>query len=207
MFQIAFAALALAQSADLDPDYAACIAEVETNPGAAYSRAARWTARRGGAPAEHCLALAEIALGKTGVAARRLRALADEEANDPGLKARLLVQATEASLAADNIAEAVDAAEEALLAAPNAFEVNAAAAKAFAGAGRWGRVVSAVDAADADNRAAPGLIVVRGRAKQALGDYEGAFDDVVEALSRDPENIDALVLRGELLQATRAARR
>lgn len=190
-----------------DRDYAACVAEVEREPGRGYSTAARWAANSGDPAAHHCLALAEIALGKISTGARRLRALAEREAQDPGVRGRLLVQAIDAFLSADLVREAEEAAEAALATAPGSFAVNAAAAKAFASAGRWGRVVETVDAADADGRAAAGLIILRGRALQALGDYERALEDVVEALARDPENIDALVLRGELLQAVRAPTR
>ncbi len=203
-----FLALALQDAAPAqDRDYDACIAEVEREPGRGYSTAARWAANSGDPAAQHCLALAEIALGKKTTGARRLRALAEHEAGDPGLRGRLLVQAIDAFLSADLPREAEEAADAALAIAPTSFAVNTAAAKAFATTGRWGRVVETVDAADADGRAAAGLIILRGRALQALGDYERALEDVIEAISRDPENIDALVLRGELLQATRAPTR
>ena len=43
--------------------------------------------------------------------------------------------------------------------------------------------------------------VLRGKARMKLGDNEGAAQDVVNALSIEQTNLDALVLRGELQQA------
>jgi len=203
----ALALLAQDPDGDVDARYAACVAGVEAAPTAGFEAAARWEAFGGGAPAAHCLALAEIARGRPRAGAERLAALALDERGDPAVSARLYQQAADAFLAAGLEERAVEAIDEALVAVPRAAELHASAAKIYAAAGRWGRVASAVDAADAEGAAAPGLIVLRGRARQALGDIEGAFEDVAEALRRDPENVDALVLRGELLQATAAVAR
>ena len=199
------AALAVAaQDAPLDPAYSACVAEVEANPIKGQAHAERWIGHGGGAPAQHCLAMAELARGLHAAAARRLFDLAELETGDPGVGARLYQQSAEAFFAAEQLDQASASIETALRLAPESADLYAVAAKVYAAQSRWAALISAVDAADAEGEAHAGLLVLRGRARQMLGAHERAFDDVVEALRRDPTNIDALVLRGELLQKNAA---
>ncbi|MBL4620651.1 MAG: hypothetical protein JKX88_11205 [Marinicaulis sp.] len=61
-------------------------------------------------------------------------------------------------------------------------------------------MISSVTLAEQAGFVAAYSYVLRGRALTELGDYETAAQDVVNALSLDPVNVDALVLRGELQQ-------
>ena len=73
-----FARPALAQStASEAAQYRACLAKTTSNADAAYDDALVWRDQGGGVPAQHCAALALVALGKHAEAASRLAALAD----------------------------------------------------------------------------------------------------------------------------------
>lgn len=162
--------------------------------------AQRWALEGGGAPAQHCLAIADLAAGFPRLAAARLTDISERAgAGDAG--ARVLAEAALAWLEADDIPEAEQAIVKAKSRAPDLAELDFVAAKIYAEANRWQAAADAVSSAEKRGATSPEAYVIRARALRALGRLEDAANDVVAALSMDPFNVDALTLRGELRQA------
>ncbi|MFN3959382.1 MAG: hypothetical protein ACK4NP_05665 [Parvularculaceae bacterium] len=164
--------------------------------------AQRWALEGGGAPAQHCLAIADLAAGFPRLAAARLTDITERgDAGDAGARARVLAEAALAWLEADDIPEAEQAIMAAKSRAPDLAELDFVAAKIYAEANRWQAAADAVSAAEKHGATSPEAYIIRARAYRALGRIEDAANDVVAALSMDPFNVDALTLRGELRQA------
>ncbi|GGD17771.1 tetratricopeptide repeat protein [Aquisalinus flavus] len=186
----------------LDPRYGECVAALETDPEAGRAAALRWVTDGGGAPAVHCAALADLAMDLPRVGARRLYALAEDlRADDPGMAARLYAQSAQAWLAGDEPEKALIPLEKAYGIAPRSPELHLMAAPVYAGAERWGQTKRVLDLLESEHRLNANGYTLRAKAKQMLADYEGAAADIRIALNREPENIDALIIRGELIQA------
>lgn len=184
-----------------DADHAACAALARKDPTAAAEVARRWSDQGGGAPAAHCLALADLAAGRPRLAAIRLAELAERsDSGDALVRARLFGQAALAFVEAEDMAGA----EAALLAAsplaPNSGEIDLYAARVHVAAGRYQAAIDAVDRAERLQLVSPAGYVARARARVALQQLSEAAQDVVEALKLDSLNIDALTLRGDLSQ-------
>ena len=181
--------------------YQECIALLRTDTPAGRRHAQQWVSTGGGADARHCLAIADLESGFPGLAAARLEDIAErKDAGDDFVRARVLAQAAEAWLKADEISNAQRTITEALLLVPDSGELQLTAAKVFASREQWQEVIDAVDAAEEAGIVSAETFVLRGRGYYTMGSYETAAQDVVAALSIAPTNIDALVLRGDLQQ-------
>lgn len=179
-----------------------CVRLVVEDVGEGRTGAQRWASEGGGAPAQHCLAIADLAAGYPKLAAIRLRDLAERaDAGDEAARARILAESALAWLEAREIKQAEDAIGAAKARAPALPELDFVAAKIYAADNRWQAAADAVTAAEKEGVTAPESYLIRARAMRALGRDEDAANDVVAALSIDPLNIDALTLRGELQQA------
>lgn len=164
--------------------------------------AQQWVSEGGGANARHCLATADLKAGFPKLAAIRLEEIAErKDAGDDYVRARLLSQAAEAWLEAEEPALAEKALQKAFVRTPDAGELHLTAVRVYAALERWQSVINATKAAQEAGFVSPQAYVLRGRAYAAQGNYQVAAEDVVNALTLDPVNIDALVLRGELQQA------
>jgi tetratricopeptide (TPR) repeat protein len=164
--------------------------------------AQRWVSDGGGPPAQHCLAIADLAAGYPKLAAIRLRDLADRAgAGDETTRARILAEAALAWLDAGEIEEGRSAIDAAKARAPTLAELDFVAAKIYVADNRWQAAADAATAAEKGGVKAPEIYLIRAKALRALGRDEDAANDVVTALSIDPLDIDALTLRGELQQA------
>jgi tetratricopeptide (TPR) repeat protein len=179
--------------------YIDCITLVDADIEAGRAAAQQWAG--GGADAQHCLALADIAAGFPKLGAVRLEDIAQrKDAGDDYVRARLLAQAAYTWLQAGEAEAAQRAINEAFLLVPDSGELHVTAAKIHAAQKEWHQVVSSVTTAEQAGFASAENYVLRGRAYAELGAYETAAQDVVNALSLNPVNVDALVLRGELQQ-------
>jgi hypothetical protein len=186
----------------VDPQYRECVALVKSDLEEGRKRATRWASDGGGPPAQHCLAIAELAAGFPKAAAVRLEELASRsDAGDELIRARILSQAALAWLQADELALAQNAIDTAFAAAPGAGELYLFAAMVSSARGESQATIDAIDAGEKKGFTSVEGYVLRGRAKHALLKHREAADDVVAALSIDPFNLDALVLRGDLQQA------
>ena len=177
--------------------YDECIAVTELDSEQAFEEALIWRDQGGGGPAEHCVAMALLALGHAGEAAVRLDTLARENrGGTQEQRSNLLVQAGDAWLLArrSDLAEATFSA--ALMLTPRDAEVWAARARARAMAGEWEMAESDLDAAITFNNANPEFYVLRSAARNAAGKDILAAYDINAALEIDPNFPDALAERG-----------
>lgn len=182
--------------------YAECVALIADDLEIGRRAAESWVNEGGGAPALHCLAIADLAAGFPKLAAVRLTEISERsDAGDARARAHLLAEAALAFLDARDPQQAEDSIAAAKKVAPILPELDFVAAKVFAAGGKWQSAADAVTAAEAAGLKAPEAYVIRARANRALGKDMDAADDVVAALTLDPYDLDALVLRGELQQA------
>lgn len=196
-----FAALAVA-SESASPRYADCVQLVEADLELGRIAAQQWVNEGGGAEARHCLAQADFKAGFPKLAALRFEEIAQrKDAGDDYVRARLYDQAAQSWLAAEEPGMAEKALDEALALVPDSGELYLTAAKIYAAQNRWQDVVNAVNTAEEAGFISAETYVLRGRGLYTLASYERAAQDVVSALTIDPVNIDALVLRGDLAQA------
>lgn len=192
----------LASESSAGPRHQECVRLIVEDLARGREGAQQWALEGGGAPAQHCLAIADLAAGFPKLAAARLTDLAERpDAGDDAARARVLAEAALAWLDAADVARAEDAINEAKARDPALLELNFIAAKIFAADERWQAAADAVTAAEENGLKAPEAYVIRARAYRALGRDADAADDVVAALTLDPLNVDALTLRGELRQA------
>ncbi len=186
----------------ISPRYSDCITLVNADLDLGRVAAQQWVGEGGGAEARHCLAIADLKAGFPKLAALSLEDIAQrKDAGDDYVRARLLVQAAEAWLIANETAQAQAALDEAMALTPDSGELYLTAAKIYAAEERWQEVITAVNFAEDSGFISAGAFVLRGRARYVYGAFENAANDVVGALSIEPTNIDALVLRGDLAQA------
>ncbi len=192
----------LASAETVDPRYADCVELVNADLDLGRIAAQQWVGEGGGAEARHCLAVADLKAGFPKLAALRLEEIAQRnDAGDDYVRARLIAQAAQAWLAASEPQQAEKAIDQALALVPDSAELYLTAAKVYAAQERWQDVITAVNTAEKGEFVSAETFVLRGRGRFVVGAYEAAANDVVNALSLDPVNVDALVLRGELAQA------
>jgi len=188
--------------AAVDEQYRDCISLIAEDVEMGREGARNWAAEGGGAPAIHCQAVADLAAGYPRLAAVRLTKLSERaDAGDTAARARILAQAALAWLESAEPAFAIEAADKAVSLAPNVGELRFVAAKAHAAAGSWEAAAAAATAAEESGIATAETYLIRAQARRALGKNTPAAEDVIAALKIDPFNLDALVLRGELIQA------
>ncbi|MEO0695181.1 MAG: hypothetical protein AAFY84_03700 [Pseudomonadota bacterium] len=209
--------------ADSDPDrfgeqngrYVDCITLVADDLEIGRIGAQQWVAEGGGDAAQHCLAVADLAAGFPKLAAIRLTEIAENVPSAPPeidagaapIEERKTVQATlyaEAALAwidADAVEDARSSVLKALETAPALADLQIIAAKVFVANEEWQAVVDAIKTAKAAGFVTAEGFVMSARAHRALAKDLDAAQDIVAALKLDPFNLDALVLRGELIQA------
>ncbi len=187
---------------DASDRYLDCLVAIEEDLELGRRAAQLWAAEGGGANAQHCLAMADIAAGFSKLAAARLEEIAQRnDAGDDFVRARLYAQASEAWLEANALAAAETALAAAFEHAPGAGELHLTEAKVFAAQNRWQEVAVAVTKAEKAGFISVEAFIARGRAHLAVGNPEAAAEDVVAALSMEPTNIDALTLRGDVQRA------
>ena len=179
-----------------DP-YQACIAAVNVKADDAFEKALTWRDRGGGLPAEHCAALALIALDEPGEAASRLNALAQRaDAGTAAEKSDLLAQSGNAWLLANQIENAEAAFSAALKLSPDDAELWTDRARARAARQDWANAEADLNAAVTRNKRTPEIYVLRASARQAQGNVTGYKQDIDAALAIDATFPDALVERG-----------
>jgi tetratricopeptide (TPR) repeat protein len=185
-----------------------CVAGVEQAPDAVYERAMAWAAEAYHPYAVQCAAVALIELGRTEEAADRLASLAASSAGGtPEARVAMLVQAGNAYMLARLPAKAKTALDRALgLIAkddPARPDVLIDRARAFAMLNQWRQAEEDLNAA-LDLRSGDGLALrLRAAARMRQGAFELAVKDAEAAVALEPKNIDALLVRGQALEALR----
>jgi tetratricopeptide (TPR) repeat protein len=181
-------------------EYERCLAMLPADPQGARATAEAWVAAAGGEAAEHCLALAFIALGEPEEAAARLQRLAGGSKAPGAARAALFDQAGQAWLMAGDPTAAFAAASEAVALAPETPDLlvnRAVAAEALA---RWSVAEADLTQALAAEPRRADALVLRGAARRHLDRLAAAQDDIERALALDGRNAEALLERGILRQ-------
>ena len=181
-----------------DP-YQACVMAIDVDPTNAFERAIAWRSQGGGPQADHCAALALIALDEPGEAASRLDTLARR--SDAGTlmeRASLLAEAGNAWLLAAQPANAEVALSAALKLSPRDPELWVDRARARAAQMNWADADKDLTNALTFDATKPEPFVLRAVARAAQGNKVGHRFDVEAALILDPTYPEALVERGTL---------
>jgi tetratricopeptide (TPR) repeat protein len=179
--------------------YTDCVALTENKPQDAFERARTWRDSNGGLPAQHCMALAILALGHPVEAAVQLDAVARKtEAGSLAQRAELLDQAGNTWLLAKQPRQAEDAFSEALKLSPQDATLWMDRARARALLMDWAGAEADLSAALAFDKTDPEIYVLRSSARRSLGKRLEADADVQAALALNPDFPDALVERGAM---------
>jgi tetratricopeptide (TPR) repeat protein len=201
---LAFAPAAQSHSADASDNpfhsstpYEDCVAAIDKKADDAFENALIWRDHGGGIAAEHCAALALIALDEPGEAASRLDALAQRgDAGSAAERAALLSQSGNAWLLADQAENAETAFSAALKITPGDSEIWIDRARAHAMRQDWVNAESDLTQALRLGNKKPETFVLRASARVAQGNQLGYQSDIEASLSIDPTFPDALVERG-----------
>lgn len=187
--------------------YQDCLAQIEVSAPATIIAAETWSFEGGGALAEHCAALAEIAAGDPAAGAQRLEEAAQgADARRYGLLSEFWAQAGGAWF----VAGQADRAETAF---SNAINLREGDAELWIDRGVARLQLEAYDAAERDFSEALKLrprdleaLKLRGRAAYERGDLVRAQADTDAALARAPQDVEALRLLGDIREARRLER-
>lgn len=189
-------------SADADAEtYERCMKLARRDPHAAQSLAESWHQRGGAHPADHCAAVALIALGEYKEGATRLQALAQAMATakaPTSLRAGVLDQAGQAWLLAGEPVRAYAAAGEAAALAPGDPEILIDRAEAAASAGYLDRAVADLDRVLKTDPNRVDALIYRASAYRALDRLDPARADIDNALAQAPHSAPALLERGNI---------
>ena len=180
--------------------YERCLAMLPADPQGARTTAESWVTAGGGEAAEHCLALAYIALGEPEEAAARLQRLASGSKAPGAARAALFDQAGQAWLMAGDPNAAFTAASEAVALAPDTPDLRVNRAVAAEALARWGVAEADLTQALAAEPRRADALVLRGAARRHLDRLAAAQDDIDRALALDAQNVEALLERGILRQ-------
>jgi tetratricopeptide (TPR) repeat protein len=182
-------------------NYERCMTLARKDPSAGWETALQWQSRGGRHPAEHCAAVALIALGQYGEAGKRLEKLADEMRHSPPeLVAEVLGQAGQAWLLEGDAPRAHAALTQALALTPNAPDLLVDRASASAAASDYAHAEEDLSKALALDRKRADALTYRASARRALGRLDPALADVDAALKLQPDSPDALLERGNILR-------
>jgi len=191
----AFPAIAQTESAH----YRRCLASSNADPAAALSDAEAWAKSGGGAPAEHCAAVALVNLKRYAEAGARLDKIAGAASKlDGAFRVALFDQAGNAWLLAGDGDHAVQSFSGALALSAGDADLFADLARAQAMRRNWPEVVLDLNAALQLSPRRADLLVLRASARRAAKHYEDANADIAAALKLKPGDGDALVERGLL---------
>jgi len=180
--------------------YDRCLAQVPDDPQRAAAEARAWRDGGAGAPALHCLAMAELALGNTELAARLLQGLAVEAAASAPVRAAMHSQASQAWLMAGRVDDALIAARAAVGMVSDNPDLWIELAQVALVRKDYAMAVDDLTRALALDRNRADILVLRAAANRLRGALDAALGDVDRAIDADPDNAEALLERGVLRQ-------
>lgn len=179
--------------------YAHCMKLAKDDPHQAQVLVRSWLAHGGAHPAEHCAAVALIALGHYQEGANRLEALDKVMTTAPAaLRADVLDQAGQAWLLAGDPVRAYAAAGEAVALQPNDPNLLIDRAEAAASAGYFNRAVADLDRVLKTDPKQLDALIYRASAYRALDRLDPARVDIEKALAEAPHSPPALLERGNI---------
>jgi tetratricopeptide (TPR) repeat protein len=177
--------------------YQSCLHTAALDPARALAMATEWSEAKGGAPADHCAAVALVELKRYPEAATRLDALG----RAPGmrnLRPQLFEQAGNAWMMAGDANKAVASFSNALTLSANDADLYADLARAQAMRKSWGEAEGYLNEALRLSPRRPDLLVLRASARDAQGKLKEARQDADQALALKPSAPDALLERGQI---------
>ena len=189
------------RSAEADAEtYDRCMKLARENPREAQSLAQAWLARGGAHPADHCAAVALIALGKYQEGATRLQTLAQAMIMKApaALRADVLDQAGQAWLLAGDPVRAYAAEGQAVSLQPSDPDLLIDRAEAAASAGYLDQAVADLDRVLKTQPDRVDALIYRASAYRALDRLDPARADIDKALARAPHSAAALLERGNI---------
>jgi tetratricopeptide (TPR) repeat protein len=203
LLSVLAAAPAPAQSLDDVEEYEACMTLAQRTPSAAYSSARSWAERGGGAPAQHCGAVALINMKKPKDGAQLLeRAGALMKEKDPAMAAELYAQAGQAWSMANDTTRALNAQNAGLALAPDNVDLLVDRAFSHMGKGDYRAAVADLDKAHGLATDRPDVLAYRASAWRFIGDNGKALAEAEAALKLDSDNVEALLERGNIRRLT-----
>lgn len=188
-----------AQTAAIDHErqYRSCLALVHQQPEQAFESALAWRDQGGGAPAEHCAALALLELGRPAQAAERLEALAAALGPEGKVSpASVLAQAANVWLLGDEPERALAAIDRALALEPEQPGLLVDRARALGELRRHEEALVALDRALALEPKDDDAHAFRASALRQLGRLEEALAAADAALAANAYNPSARLERG-----------
>ncbi|MDX9860028.1 MAG: tetratricopeptide repeat protein [Rhodospirillales bacterium] len=183
---------------DLARQYAACMAQAETEPQDAFNMAIVWQDMGGGDAARHCAAKALFFLGQFEEAARRFEALAQDVKSGPKFKAELLSHAAQGWMQDDSPERADDILTAALKLNPEDPTLWVDRGLARAGLRSYRAAIADFDRALELDPEMVDAYTFRATAHSYLEEMDAAAADIERALALDSLNPDALLERGIL---------
>lgn len=181
-------------------EYEHCLERIDADPAGADNFADGWEAAGGGDGAQHCRALALIALGDLDSGARMLDKLG-RTSHAPALaRASIFGQAVQAWLMADQPGRAYAAATDAVTLSPNDADLRIDRSVAAAAVGRYRDAIGDLDQAIALDPHRFDALVLRAAAWRQEKRLDRARDDIDRALEINPDYPEALLERGILRQ-------
>ena len=177
--------------------YDDCIVLIAADAARAEVEAQRWIQAGGGAPAQHCRALALLAQGAERRAAELMVQIATDDRTLPDeVRSEMLVEAGEIFLGIGEIATGRSVASRALLLAREPRAALALSARLKAAEGDWRGAADALDGALARGEPDAGLLVLRASARLHLGEQVAARSDLLWATEIAPDMPSVWLERG-----------
>jgi tetratricopeptide (TPR) repeat protein len=178
------------------PEVENCLTLLQIDPEGARSYAERWAIAGGGEAAQHCQALAVLALGDAPTAAEQLEQIAARSRAGNAARAAVFAQSAQAWLMAGAPTRAFAAATLALTLSPEDVDLLIDRAVTLGALSRYREAIEDLDRAlvlDAERAEA---LVFRAAAWRHLDRSEQALVDIGRALEITPDNPEALLERG-----------
>jgi tetratricopeptide (TPR) repeat protein len=180
--------------------YEHCLSLLTDDPGGAMSEAEQWQIAGGGDGAVHCLALAQIALGRPDAGAALLERLAGSSSAPELARASVLAQAVQARLMTKQPDRAFQDATTALALAPENADLLVDRATAADELGRLDAAIADLTEALALDAQRGDALVLRAREWRRLDRLELSERDIEQAMTLDANDPEALLERGILRQ-------
>ncbi len=179
-------------------EYRACVRQIDIDPNDAFEKALAWQDLGGGAPAQHCAAVALMRLGHYREAATRLEAMAKGMPDDtpPSAVAGVLAHSGIAWLEGGDAERAYAVQTSALALTPKNPDILADRSMTLAQLNRyWEAVDDLTRALDVDDSRVD-LLVLRASGYRFINADDLALEDLERALTLDPGHPEALLERG-----------
>ena len=203
---LTFAVAAGSAAAQDAARYQNCLGIARSKPDQALESARAWRAQGGGAPADHCAAMAMIELRQYADAGQTLEELAAASQLSPALLPAVWGQAGNAWLLDGRAERAIAAFTAGLQRAPDSADLLIDRGRALAAIEKWPEAIADLDRALSVEPDRLEAYTYRASARRQSGDLPGAGEDVELALALQPDYVVALLERGYLRAALKDAK-